>query len=157
MNTSHYPNIELCKKATELGFPNTNLWFVNFTTNSWYPYWRDDWEEDFYVKKDFHISWITYPKDREDDYWAAIKDEIKLEDSVRYVCPSIAELLDELPHEIEEEWKTYWLCTVMNITVVYSALNWISSPLHTIVNDKASIPNALLEMWIWCKENGYIK
>lgn len=34
MNTSHYPSLELCKKLTEIGFPNTMFyyeWVENFS------------------------------------------------------------------------------------------------------------------------------
>ena len=157
MNTSHFPSLDLCKRLTEAGFPQTEYWFVNFTIDSWYPYWRDDNEEDFYLKKDFHISSIKYQKDRKDDLWIAEstkkKDEIKLEDSVRYSCPSIAELLDELPNSrnrtvaVEIYTKETW-----NPVIVYNIGNEIMKTFWW-EDDARSIPNALAECWLWLKEN----
>ena len=38
MNTSHYPSLELCKKLTEIGFPDTEfiIWEYNWRTKIWW-------------------------------------------------------------------------------------------------------------------------
>lgn len=156
MNASHYPSLELCKNLTEAGFPDTQYWYVNFDIDSWYPYGRDDHEEDFYLKSEFHISGRKYDKGRKDDVWISDltkrKDQIKEDDSIRYVCPSIMELLDSIPNKIKSSKLQWHYLSMLNsfdwgIVVCYWTL---------IKVRKDTLPNALAEMWIWLKENKYL-
>ncbi len=69
MNISHYPSLELCKKLTEAGFPDTEMGY--FTT--------------------------------------CCPSEIArfIKNHQVYVCPSVMELLDELPADIIENYRLY--------------------------------------------------
>lgn len=119
MNTSHYPSLDLCKKLTEAGFPET----------------EKVWAKIFQFKKEdleYDIS------DRYSDMlWECIWD---------YICPSIAELLDELPEwmiefeRIGKEWKIWYWYEDENPHIIYSI----------------NLPNALAEMYLWLKENNYL-
>ena len=105
MNPLHYPSIELCKKLTEAGFPET------------------EYKPTQYLNSEFN----------------------------EYVCPSVMELLDEMPKYVKwiplqvDYWTGQWTyCT--HCYVKYSWLNytWLD------------LPNALAEMWLWLKENNYL-
>jgi len=111
LNTSHYPSLELCKKLTELGFPET--------------------------EKHKQYLWVG-----------------------NFKCPSIAELLDEIPENILWiEW-IMWHFKMTKIWSCYAA--FISQTEDWPVLDEyiwfwdGNIPNALAEMYVWCVENNYI-
>ena len=70
MNTSHYPDIELCKKLTDTDFPETQECIY------------DENKLKEIKLSPFHIN------------AQSIANEYK------YKCPSIAELLDKLPDHI---------------------------------------------------------
>lgn len=127
MNTSHYPDLELCKILIEAVFPKTEL--------CWY-----EWKNDKYNWK--IPVWIDFPR--------------STESFNEYVCPSIAELLDELPKLILED--RYFL----NIEMDYWG-TWIIVYQNCYCWDKCfdaikweNLPNALAEMWLWLKENNYL-
>lgn len=45
MNSNHYPNLELCKKLKEIGFPETELYYDSHAINKVDWYWiTTDWE-----------------------------------------------------------------------------------------------------------------
>lgn len=109
MNSSHYPNIELCRKLTEAGFPEETS--CHFRRNNSYIYEHTFWP------------------------W---NDE-------SYVCPSVMELLDEMPKRIQI--KNWWLYYYVSIDdVEYPWLDY----------DEENLPNALAEMYLFLKENWYI-
>lgn len=69
------------------------------------------------------------------------------------VCPSIAELLDEMPERIK-----WWEFQMWKKECWYfkdDATDNVHYPV--IVFNKRSLPNALAEMWLWLKENNYLK
>lgn len=68
MNTSHYPSLELCKKLTESGFPDTE-----------YNYIQD-------INGDTIV--ITHPEYDTENFIS--------------ICPSVMELLGEMPRRIIE-------------------------------------------------------
>ncbi len=80
-----------------------------------------------------------------------------------YVCPSVMELLDEMPNWITVKYKDWdvwnykleigrqW--TSESIEAYYAhyvELNW------AYVFCLGTLPNALAEMWLWLKENNYL-
>lgn len=119
MNTSHYPSLDLCKKLTANGFPRTEMWLLDF----WYDR-ANQWD----------IMPYDFCLDCEDYEWTT------------YRCPSIAELLDELPEwmiefeRIGKEWKIWYWYEDENPHIIYSI----------------NLPNALAEMYLWLKENNYL-
>lgn len=128
MNQSHYPSLELCKKLTE-------IWFPKSTVNSWCDFGNISWS--------IEITDVATSSSRRRDKMIAI-------------CPSIAELLDEFPHEIITELPvflsidkhSYWWY------VSYTD-NWLLKWSKGIKNK--SLPDALVEMILWLHENRYIK
>ena len=117
MNTSHYLSLELCKRLTEAGFPETEencLWYEG--------------EDRLYTLEE-------------------------MERLQKYACPSIAELLDELPEKIfyqpKWKWNDAFLCITKDEVWYYG--EWHSQIVHW------TPPNALAEMWLWLKENNYLK
>ena len=160
MSTTHYPSLELCKKLTEVGFPDTQYWYVNFDIDSWYPYWRDNSEEYFYIKSEFVISWRKYEKWRKNDIWISDltkdKDEIKEEDVIRYVCPSVMEMLDIIYIPLHHR---------ISIDKMFDIDDWIWHKVsfyssehfnNTLKWFQWTLPNALAEMILWLHENNYI-
>ena len=128
MKESHYPSLELCKKLTEAGFPETeNVWL---DSKEWAFVW---WSESFRLwglKKIHEEYWYTF-----------------------YRCPSIAELLDELPQSIHIWHHEYTLnITPYSITYIPNQSHSADIPLLPWIN----VPNALTEMWLWLKENNYL-
>jgi hypothetical protein len=125
MNNSHYPSIELCKKLTEIGFPRTEMWMLDFLyerPNQW-----DIFEYDFSLDCEDH-EWTTYK------------------------CPSIAELLDELP-------KSIWEVHSKELTIEYiwwDAFVEYTDSRYRLERKVWTLPNALAEMYIWLKENNYL-
>ena len=116
MNPSHYPKLELCKKLTELYFPNKKSYLVlnsdeQETVNEWF-------------------EWLT-------------------------VYPSVSELLDEMPEEIETIIPVFLSIEkrVDKYIVSYSD-NGIEKWNKYFFWD--SLGDALAEMWIWLKENNYL-
>ena len=109
MNSTHYPSLELCKKLTEDGFPETYLSMISWV-----------------IQEKRGVSSIEY-----------------FQGVVPLVCPSVMELLDELPTFVAIEKEDNWTysCYKFDFTPSY---NW-------------ALPNALAEMWLWLKENNYLK
>lgn len=68
------------------------------------------------------------------------------------VCPSVMELLDALPSQINE----YYLSIIKQdndeYDICYQEL-FVSWELH---NTCGALPNALAEMYLWLKENNYL-
>lgn len=133
MKQEHYPSLELCKRLTETGFPKTHIRYF----------------ENQIIGIERVIMW---------DYLLTNTDYLA------YVCPSIAELLDEM------NWITCNIPSDYNIlTDLFNDDVWIYkktdfcncgsycwdwekvTPVYT------SLPNALAEMWLWLKENNYLK
>ncbi len=97
MNPSHYPSLELCKKLTEIGFPETER------------DWLNDW---WYEHGSERYAWISKDTD--------IKDEW-----VRLRCPSIMEMIDIMPDSIHDKiWQKKWL-EIGKKFVAYST-NWMA-------------------------------
>lgn len=69
----------------------------------------------------------------------------------KYVCPSVMELLDEIPKKIVYWTEGYFSIKKLDFYIVwYSFDNWQ-------VSFSWTLPNALAEMWLWLKENNYVK
>ena len=115
MKTTHFPDLERCKKLTDVGFPeNTGLSFWVMPNN---------------------MNMI--------------------------VCPSVSELLDEMPPDItrwdNEEFDTYDLCIFKldkeTFCIQYVLCDYVE---EYIVQYTWTLPNALADMYIWLKENNYL-
>ena len=119
MNPLHYPSLELCKKLTEAGFPKTELFY-------------SEWKHT-QIQKEY--KWI-------------ITDTINPWDYETYkdinVCPSVMELLDELPRSKNLEIEFRWI----EVIVKYTDDRYLKHSFRWNL-----LPNALAEMWLWLKEN----
>ncbi len=137
MNTSHYPNIDLCKKLTEAEFPETENTWIEDEEWDWIDIVRksmNDLLEEINEKK-----WIPYNRKYEE--W-------------EYVCPSVAELLDELPPTIKHEWVTYTLF-MTKFWSEYRFFNW--QEIERICKFMlATLSDSLSENYLWLKENNYL-
>jgi len=130
MNPAHYPSLDLCKKLTEEGFPQTEMYIWEFRHRQ--------------LNKEFEIT---------------IRDNCYEWDYEEFrnfsFCPSIAELFDELPTwrnltPIVEIVTNELLCPVRLISADWEFIKafwW---------NETDWIPNALAEMWLWLKENNLL-
>ena len=128
MNTSHYPSLELCKKLTDLGFPMNKLIY--------------------------HIT----------NWWSLIcnMDVYKLTNQkppiggVEYVCPSISELLDEMPLSIQ--WCVLTIVRNIHDKDIYYQVSYehINDGIIFLNILKETLPDALALIWIWLKENNYL-
>lgn len=141
MNTSHYPSLELCKEATELGFPITHtVWCMHYVITDI----GDELPDFEYVR---NAPSRDYDKDT-------------------YICeaPNVMEILDELQHwiwtwKINDVTKTEWnyqLCIRVsgnsnNFVVSYELEEW-----DAINMIEWALPDALLSMWIWLKKEGLL-
>ena len=134
MNTSHYPSLELCKKLSANSFPKTT-------------------EE------------VMVYKQLSEDFWSHIEPRYMQHtngSTSRIVCPSVMELLDEMPGSIPDwrnrafsiwtlvMWKFWWFWWVQY-------WEWVEEwQTKKYCESKESLPNALAEMWLWLKENKFI-
>ena len=123
MNASHYPSLELCKNLTEAGFPATEMYIGEYRHTQ--------------LNKEFEVT---------------IRDSCYAWDYETFrnvwFCPSVMELLDAIPTELEYENGTLsYLWMSIDRWVWY---NWF----HIV--DYWTLPNALAEMWLWLKENKYL-
>lgn len=71
-----------------------------------------------------------------------------------YKCPSVMELLDEMPWEIETEIPVFLNISMLRWATVSYDDNWLKK---WSVLFSWTLPNALAEMWLWLKENNYLK
>lgn len=71
-----------------------------------------------------------------------------------YWCPSVMEMLDEIPWEIKWDWATI----VKNAYWYYVWFDWVYASLWRANNNwqVKSLPNALAEMVLWLHETNYI-
>ena len=129
MNTNHYPSLELCKKLTEIGFPETEKVFAKLVQ-----FKKEDPEHEI--------------SDRfQDMLWECVWD---------YVCPSVMEMLDIMPIEIKKDDVWYMLVVWGNWCVQYypDNFNYFHIPLADF---RWNIPNTLAEMILWLHSNWYLK
>ena len=134
MNQNHYPSLELCKKLTEAWFP--------YTENMYYSNWV--------VVNTKFINTVAYA-------WELF-DYAKEE----YVCPSIAELLDDIHSKwlfvSMWGWVIWWneidWYHIIDFIVHFHSL-WRDSREMRII--KKSPAEWLAQMWLWLKENNYLK
>ncbi len=147
MNTNHYPNLELCRKLTEAGFPETQLWIFD-TRKSWKKYncpYVSEYEEPKFIPFWNIKIWESELEitDFKNNPSAGYNESLPL------VCPSVMELLDEIKIPIAMTKRTDW---TYNIS--------INNPyIRVKMNGKRiewTLPNALAEMWLWLKENNYL-
>ena len=138
MTSLHYPSLELCKKLTEAGFPRTEMYIGEYRHTQ--------------LNKEFEVT--IRDSCYEWDY-----------ETFRNVwfCPSVMELLDEMPNWITIKYKDWdvwnykleigrqWTSESIEAYYVhYVEWNWAYAfYLNTL-------PNALSEMWLWLKENNYL-
>ena len=87
MKNSQYPSLDLCKKLTKIGFPQSE--------NDWTLYKHTLFEE----TRKYH--WTI-----RNELWISDYEDIK----ESYICPSVIEMLDLMPSYLQEE---FWL----NITI----------------------------------------
>ena len=135
MNPYHYPDLERCKKLTELGFPKTE--------KTWWIYSKDKFvirtpiELELECIKTFRI-WDYYPKQF-------------------IACPSVMEMLDVIPKvftdsDMEREELTI-LYHKKGIDVWYA---WFDIPIEERMINGDTLPNALADLIVWLVENGHI-
>lgn len=131
MKPHHYPSLELCKRLTEVGFPETEKFYCLYRHSQ--------------LSKDF--NWEIRDTDGTGDY-EYIKES--------YRCPSIAELLDEMPHEIFKKWFWKWCLTIQKTDISYAVaylFEWVPRGEYFA---RTLLSDALAEMWLWLVENNYI-
>lgn len=93
MNKLHYPSLELCKKLTEIEFPETE---------HIYAYCRWTEEDANQVRKEEAEEWKFY-------------NQVA-------ICPSVMEMLDLIPWKIEINDIEYIFTTYKDILVSYESL-----------------------------------
>lgn len=81
MNSSHYPSLELCKKLTDAGFPETEAIFIQ----------KDMFSDDFRMIYDWDCSQY------EDECYSKLR------------CPSVMEMLDVMPNQISDGFEKHYL------------------------------------------------
>ena len=146
MNTNHYPNLELCRKLTEAGFPETQLWIFD-TRKSWKKYncpYVSEYEEPKFIPFWNIKIWESELEitDFKNNPSAGYNESLPL------VCPSVMELLDVFPTEIN--WFALKIRQPRKYTVEYSCNS------DKIFSSVWTLPNALAEMWLLLKENNYL-
>jgi len=124
MNPLHYPSLELCKKLTEAGFPRTEYQYEKNNNKRSQAFWD--------IK--FWNNWYSY-----------LSNDWLLE----AVCPSVMELLDELPWFIETE---DWICRLILRKERWWE-NWYYDKNNSAMIFNDNLPNSLAEMWLWLKED----
>jgi hypothetical protein len=94
--------------------------------------------------------------------WTKDKDMATQADKlgiVWFAAPISDELLEQLPSKIEGVDASAWLHIVKTNNgpeVAYSDGSGLSHKDMPNMIDSLSLPNALAELWLWCKEKGYI-
>lgn len=129
---THFPSLELCKKLTEIRFPDTEKIYSRWMGRE--IFWPNAWMN----TEEFRIKRNPLP-------WDIVTDNCKEE----YPCPSVMELIDQMP------WEVNWF--YLNIDcllpyVSYKDTYWV----ELIWFEDATIPNALVSMTLWLHENKYI-
>lgn len=137
MNTSHFPDLERCKKLTKVGFPETQMERIQNSFSKDWIWMTDKARNELFDKRCFENLCSTADVKR------------------HYRCPSVSELLDEMP---------YWVILSklkpdkygnFKIKKEYTVS---TSPCGSIENHKThwTPANALSDMYIWLKENNYL-
>ena len=155
MTPLHYPSLELCKKLTEAGFPETQLWIFD-TRKSWKKYncpYVSEYEEPKFIPFWNIKIWeseleITDFKNNPSAWY---------NESLPLVCPSIMELLDEIPSSIHI-WHSEFTLYISPYSITYypNQLWWWDVPVFASILSWWTYQNALAEMWLWLKENNYL-
>ena len=134
MNTNHFPDITRCKKLTDIGFPKTELY-------------RDrQWE-------------LTHSYSGSS---SSNKCAFQTSDIVRYYsCPSVMEMLDVIPDQIEIKWKWKAFFSIDKLWhgyyACYTAYTKPESETFPWWPVNTWLPNGLVDLIIWLHENNYIK
>lgn len=141
MNSLHHPDIERCKKLTEIGFPETELVF-------------SDWEEDDYWNR--YQTWDIILRGR----WVP-------EPKPYFVCPSVMEMLDVIENwkrnkrNEEGEERINISDNEIGIYIRDSHCKcWEYCWGYKNISrkkDSDTLPNALADLIMWLHENNYIK
>ena len=83
----------------------------------------------------------------------------------QWVCPSVMELLDEMPKEIFLNELKYSLTILSDNNWKYAGRDYVTQywvryeTIHLKILKNIhwwNLPNALSEMWLWLKENNYL-
>lgn len=159
MKTEHYPDQKRCETLTSLGFPETELVYCNVWTES--HRWID------YDFNSYHILDELYIIPRLPTWRYCSREDYPFDDTkiLQYRCPSIAELLDPIPHTIIREWKTYFLKIEPDFfSSAFGA--WACYYIHDIdesmtesnvlvYRSHTPLPNSLSDLIIWLTQNWY--
>ena len=129
MNTSHYPSLELCKKLTEIGFPDTG--------------------HSTYDGKKLCEPNMVMVRYALSDYDKLVRVRKEWE----YVCPSIMEMLDVMPNIIDKGSEWFYLVISKNSACFERTLY---ADVFHLCEFYQKLPNALAEMILWLHENNYI-
>lgn len=140
MTLLHYPSLELCKKLTEAWFPTTEYQYEKNNNKRSQAFWD--------IK--FWNNWYSYT----DNNWL-----------LEAVCPSVMELLDEMPKEIFLNELKYSLTILSDNNWKYAGRDYVTQywvryeTIHLKILKNIhwwNLPNSLAEMWLWLKENNYL-
>lgn len=158
INLLHYPSLELCKKLTEIGFPETELNLIDSRKqHKRYNCPPVDEYEDFV----FVPFWNLYT-------WAPELDIEPMDESnihrPNLRCPSVMELLDMMPPFIN-----VWERNLFDLEIVKQGKQYLVRYLPSLIFNRDEYllntktiqiseipPNALAEMVLWLYENKYI-
>lgn len=126
MNTSHFPDLERCKKLTDVGFPETQMERIQNSFSKDWIWMTDKARNELFDKRCFDNLFSTADVKR------------------HYRCPSVMEMLDAIEWRNIRllKWEQNWVETQD------TCLNW-----HAFI---WTPPNALADMYIWLKENNYL-
>lgn len=137
MNKLHYPDIERCKKLTEIGFPQTK-WIALITDYGYedgdrFTAWNGFWlcPSVMELLDVIYWKWIKYKADEKDDKdnWASLY--VHIEQADLWYIVSLRWHSKEFGREMKF-WKTH----------CWKAIEWL--------------PNALCDLIFWLVENKYL-
>lgn len=120
MNKLHYPDIERCKKLTEIGFPFSNL-----------------------NRLFYYTDWVIADTTYSDNHLV-----------IGFGCPSVMELLDLIPENIDtNKWLLMEKAPKAYMVSYYHEDKWSK---RTDIKFCDTLPNALCDLIFWLVENKYI-
>jgi len=132
MNPLHYPDLDRCQQLTKIGFPETEKYWVYNSVEDYFAIQTKSFLNDF-IHQQFTKSFLN------DFIHQQFGDNTT--DGKEYVCPSMVELLDVIPKEINYEWQIYSL----DIQKVFDrCIEFSDTP-----------PNSFSDLVLGLHENGY--
>lgn len=160
MTKNHYPDIERCKKLTEIGFPATeNIMQVNKKWDSRIISQEllkelSEYESEYCLDKidnlEHHKFWwfSEYMSGHEWVYKFHSESDV-------YVCPSVMDMLDVIPFSLTNSYCNSLMINKLRGWFWYDIYYSANKP-NDVVSDWP-LPNGLADLIMWLHKNNYIK